>query len=122
MTKLIKKSVVIFSAIYVFMIGVSFASAKTVEEILQNLQNPLGVAYDGPADVSSLIGNVTKYVLSIVGTIAILFFIYGGFKWMTAEGKADQAAEAQKIMAWTAIGLAVIFSSYLIVSFVFGAI
>jgi len=122
MNKNAKKIFSILLLISFFALGSLNVSAKSVEEILKTLNNPLGDAYEGPGDVSSAIGSLINYALGVVGTIAIIFFIYGGFKWMTAEGKAEQSSEARMLIMWTAVGLAVIFSSYLIVSFVFGAI
>lgn len=122
MKKNAKKIFGILLVISFFALGALNASAKTVEEILQNLDNPLGWSYEDPVDLSSSVGDLINYALGVVGTIAIIFFIYGGFQWMTAEGKAEQSSQARMIIMWTAIGLAVIFSSYLIISFIFGAI
>jgi hypothetical protein len=41
---------------------------------------------------------------------------------MLARGNAEEAKAAGKIMMWAALGLAVIFSSYVILQFVFQAL
>jgi hypothetical protein len=46
-------------------------------------------------------------------------FIYAGIMWMLAGGNADRQKKAMKIMVWTSLALAVILSSYAIVSYFF---
>jgi hypothetical protein len=68
---------------------------------------------------STLVGNVIRKALGIVGILAVLLFLLAGFTWMNAKGDANKISEAQKIMLWVAIGLLVIFGSYTLLSFVF---
>jgi len=80
-----------------------------------SLTNPLGTP--GP-DIPTLIGKIINAALGIVGSIALVMFIYGGFTWMTAAGNAEQVAKGKNIIVWAAIGLVVIFASYSLVNFV----
>jgi len=52
-----------------------------------SLTNPLG-------NVSSpqiLIGRVINGILSVVGSLALVMFIYGGLLWMTSAGSNQRA-------------------------------
>ena len=69
-----------------------------------------------PADI---IGKAIKVIMSIVGSIALVMFVYAGGLWMVAGGNAQQTTKAMKTMVWSAIGLIVILSSYSIVNFIF---
>ena len=69
-----------------------------------------------PADI---IGKAIKVIMSIVGSIALVMFVYAGGLWMVAGGNAEQTTRAMKTMVWSAIGLIVILSSYSIVNFIF---
>ncbi len=80
------------------------------------LPNPLG---NNVQDPQTLIGKVIIAALGIVGSIALLMFIYGGFVWMTAAGNQEMVTRGRNILIWAAIGLIVIFSSYALVKFVF---
>lgn len=80
-----------------------------------SLTNPLGTP--GP-DIPTLIGQVINAALGVVGSIALVMFIYGGFTWMTAAGNAEQVTKGKNIIVWAAIGLVVIFASYALVRFV----
>jgi hypothetical protein len=78
------------------------------------LSNPLG-------DVNSpqaLIGKVINSVLGVVGSIALLMFVYGGLIWMTSAGSPEKIKNGQDILVWSAIGLVVIFSAYGLTRFV----
>jgi hypothetical protein len=70
-------------------------------------------------DPQVLIGLIIKSALGLVGSIALIFFIIGGFTWMTAQGKSDQVKKGRETLVWATIGLIVIFSAYAILSFFF---
>jgi len=73
-------------------------------------------------DVPSLIGNVLKVFLGIIGSLALVIFIYGGVMWMTSGGNPDKVKKAQGTLVWSILGLVVIFSSYVLVSGVITAL
>lgn len=79
------------------------------------LDNPLG---PGVTDVPTLIGRIIKAVLGIVGSLALVMFIYGGFTWMLAAGSSEKVKKGRDIIVWAAIGLVIIFTSYALVSFI----
>ncbi|MFH1523085.1 MAG: pilin [Patescibacteria group bacterium] len=69
-----------------------------------------------------LIGKIINAILGIVGSLALVMFIYGGITWMTAAGNSENVTKGKNIIIWAAIGLVVIFTSYALVKFVFSAI
>lgn len=77
------------------------------------LDNPLNTN-----DPRVIIGNVIKVALGLVGSLALLLFIYGGLMWMTSAGNADRLKRGLDTLVWAAIGLIVILGSYTIVNFV----
>lgn len=85
------------------------------------LYNPLDDG-SGSTDIRLLIGRVVKGVLSIIGSIAFLMFVYGGVMWMTSAGNPDQVKKGQQILVWTTLGIALIFSAYVITAAVLNAI
>ncbi len=70
---------------------------------------------------AKLIGRVIKAAMSVIGTIALLMFIYGGLLWMTARGNTNLVERATRLITWAALGVIVILTSYVIVNFVFQA-
>lgn len=83
-----------------------------------SLSNPLG----SDVTIPGLIGRVINAILGIVGSLALVMFIYGGFTWMLAAGSSEKVKKGKDILVWAAIGLIVIFSSYALVKFVITSI
>ena len=81
------------------------------------LPNPLGTGAE-KTNIPTLLGNVVNAILGIVGSLALVMFIYGGIIWMTSSGNAEQVTKGKNIVIWATIGLVVIFSAYALVSFV----
>ena len=52
--------------------------------------NPLGPQSMTIGDLPSIINKVIKAVMGVIGSIALLMFIYGGFLWMTSAGNDTQ--------------------------------
>lgn len=69
--------------------------------------NPLSV--NTPQE---LIGNIINSVLGVVGSIALLMFVFGGITWMTSSGNQEKIKKGRDIIVWAAIGLAIVFFSY----------
>ncbi|RJO59061.1 hypothetical protein C4546_04515 [Candidatus Parcubacteria bacterium] len=72
----------------------------------------------GSADLKETIINVIKWVLGIVGLVAVIVMIYGGFVWMMARGNQQQIDKAKKILINGAIGLVIILVAWAIVLFI----
>jgi len=83
------------------------------------LENPLGT---GNVDPRVLIGNVINAILGVVGSLALLMFIYGGVTWVISAGNEEKIAKGKNIILWASFGLAVIFFSYAMVRFVISAL
>jgi hypothetical protein len=60
---------------------------------------------------------IAQFLLGITGSIALLMFVYGGFVYLTAFGKSEQAKKGQQVIAAAVIGLVIAFSAFLIVDF-----
>ena len=69
-----------------------------------------------------LIGKGIKLLMQVIGTIALLMFVYGGLLWMVSAGNTEKTKKAMDIMLWAGLGVIVILSSYAIVNFVFSLV
>ncbi len=72
----------------------------------------------GNGDIRTIIGSIIKVFLGLVGTVALVIFLYGGFLYMTSGGSDDKVGKAKKWMINGVIGLVIIFSAYAITTFV----
>jgi hypothetical protein len=71
-----------------------------------------GLSTASSKDLVATIESIVNLVLTFLGGIAVLLFLYGGFKWFTSQGNSDQIDAAKKIMGSAVVGLAIIFASY----------
>lgn len=75
----------------------------------------------GPAG-STTFGNIIIIILNVallvVGSIAVLFLIIGGFRYVTAHGNEEQAEAAKKTITSAIIGLVVVVLSFAIVTII----
>ncbi|WP_394700274.1 pilin [uncultured Desulfosarcina sp.] len=84
-------------------------------ELDPGVLNPLPT--DNPA---TLIGMIIRAILGVTGSLALLMFIYGGLKWMLSSGNTEELRKGKETLLWAVLGLAVIFSSYAVIRYVFG--
>ena len=73
-------------------------------------------------NVPDLVNNMVRAILGIVGAVTLFMFVYGGLMWMTSGGASSRIERGRNTLIWATIGLLVIFSSYAILNFIFGAI
>jgi len=111
---------ILFSPLIAFAAGQGAVGGPRVTEPVQ-LPNPLTgkTTFDEKTEgIPTLLGRVINAILGIVGSLALVMFIYGGIIWMTSSGNAEQVTKGKNIVIWATIGLVVIFSAYALVSFV----
>ncbi len=119
------KKLKIILIVFLFLLGFNFLNATGSVDQGQNgtgsidqsssptsLTNPLGARTP-----EVLIGDAINTIFSLVGSLALLMFIYGGFTWMTSAGNKEAVDKGKNIIKWAAIGLVIIFSSYALVRF-----
>lgn len=100
---------VFFSMVFVLSLFLLNSSpVLAAEDSSMTLTNPLGPN----TNVYTLAGRVVSVVLGLVGTIALVMFIYGGIVWMTSGGSKDKIKKGKDAIVWSVIGMAVIFASY----------
>jgi hypothetical protein len=66
----------------------------------------------------TLIGNFINVILGILGILLVVYFVYAGFLYMTAQGESKKVDSAKGIMKDAVIGLVIIVFAYAIAGFV----
>lgn len=61
--------------------------------------------------------NISTFILGIVGSLSLIMFIYGGVTFIISAGSSDKIAQAKKIITASIIGLLIVFTSFIIISF-----
>lgn len=73
-------------------------------------------------DVMQMGINIANIILGVVGSLALLMFVYGGIMMLISAGNSDKVSKAKGIIIAAVIGLGIVFASYLIIEFVMGAL
>ncbi len=76
----------------------------------------------GATEPAAVVAMLIKTALLLLGTIALVLIIYGGFMWMTARGNEEQVTSARTLLTSAVIGLIIIIGSYSIGSYIFTVI
>lgn len=90
------------------------AADGAASSAIPKLINPLGEG----TTTNILIGRIINALLGIVGSIALLMFVYGGFMWLTSGGAEDKIKKGKETLVWASLGLVIIFSAYALLNFV----
>ena len=72
----------------------------------------------GSTSVDTVATNLINTVLGFLGLIAVVIFLVGGFKWMTAMGNDENIKKAKELMVAGVVGLVIILSAWGITRFV----
>jgi len=115
----------IIAFVMVFAIGLAlaptFVGAQTSGRETGDINFGLTYGKDtglGTQDVRSMISSVINVALGLLGIVAVVIVIAGGFKWMTAGGNEEKTGEARKLIFAGIIGIAIILSAYALSTFV----
>ena len=69
-------------------------------------------------DLKQTVLNIITFVLGLLGLIAVVMILYGGFIWLTAGGNEDKVGSAKKIISAAIVGLIIVLLAWAIVNFV----
>lgn len=76
----------------------------------------------GKGGLYTLIGNIIKVVMGLLGLYLFYILIIGGYEYMTSGGETEKVKKAKKSIAYAIIGIMIIVLSYAITSFVINKI
>ncbi|HUT43214.1 MAG TPA: hypothetical protein VMW95_02665 [Desulfobacterales bacterium] len=85
------------------------------------LENPLGNS-EAARSPQILLGNIIRSILGVIGSLALVMFIYGGATWMLSGGNQLRVIRGKRILIWATVGLMVIFTSYVLVRFLINTV
>lgn len=114
------KKIIVSMMLGVLLLGVAPAMAQTTAPLTSD---SLGISYGaeiglGTRDVRSTVASIIRVAMSLLGIVAVVIILIGGFKWMTAGGNDEQVGEAKKWIFSGIIGLVIILSAYALASFI----
>lgn len=122
------KKIRLFSAIFLTLFSFIFLLSPVSAEPYKNYgledsmkQGDVGSALikDNP---QTLAGTVIGAILSLIGVVFFLLILYGGVKWMIAQGNEQEVEKAKQIIVAAVIGLIIVLSAYAITRFIGNAL
>ncbi len=84
--------------------------------------SPLFIGPAGKLTATGVIIAIINIALWIVGLLAVLFVIVGGFRYITAHGNEEQAEAAKKTLLHAIIGIVIVMLSFVIVRVIVNAL
>ena len=94
--------------------------AQSINVYLNELATPLGNL--PTTDLRIIIANIIRIALGLLGIVAVVIILIGGFTWMTAGGSEEKVEKAKAWIGYGIVGLAVILSAYAIATFVISSL
>lgn len=115
MKKIIKLLSSFLLAIILLTSASTVFAADTIEDGLEQVDTNIVLNNTSPVVI---VVKIINFALMFLGIIAVSLVIYGGFVWMTSNGKEENISTAKKILKNALIGLIIILASWGIVSFI----
>jgi len=73
--------------------------------------------------------NLTSFFLALVNTVIqygalliVLFIVFAGFKFVTAQGNSEKISEARQMLTWIVVGAFVLLGVYVIRAAICGTV
>lgn len=85
-----------------------FPMLALADTISINIPNPAGSNNNLLTILKALLSNV---VMPIGAVIVVLYIIYAGFTFVTAQGKPKEIEEAKKRLLWALVGAAILLGA-----------
>jgi len=108
MSKLTKN---VISFIFIFVVA-TFAVGASAQFTV-----PTGTGLTSGDLENSAVSLITT-LLGLLGLVALVMVLIGGFKWMTSGGNEEKVGEAKKLLGAGVIGLVIILAAYAITTYV----
>lgn len=100
---------IIFNAIRFGLLGGSTAEQKTIGGV------PVTV---GTTTGATLFTSSIQWIIGIAGVVALIFIVYGGILYMTANGESGKVKKAKDTILYASIGLIIVALAEAITGFV----
>lgn len=107
-----------------FVVSSAIVHAQTLQDEINKQNKALSddAGYGEPGDARLIAARLIKIFLSFLGTIFLIYTVYGGYLIMTAAGKDEDIEKGKGIIKYGVIGVGLILSSYSIVWMVFNVL
>ena len=122
-----KKLVMFMAVIISFIAATALVTDVNVlankDAICDGIEVTGGSCAAGPAEdsVNNIVATVINIFSWIVGVVAVIFVIFGGFKYITSGGDSNKVSSAKNTILYAIVGLIIVALAQVIVVFVLNA-
>lgn len=112
------KKITIIALFSLIMFGITISpvlAGNITDQMRESITELTLPTTDAP---ESVIGGIIQVFISIFGIIFFALMVYGGYKWMIAQGREEEVKKAKDIIRSAIIGLGVVFLAFAISLFV----
>lgn len=117
-TKTIFKTFILLALVVVTTLAL--VTPVLAQQSADNYQEGLGSGvlpnFSRTDSVEGIIAIVVNALLAIASTIAVIFIIIGGYRYITAGSSTDAASSAKKTLVWAIAGLVTVILSAVLVN------
>lgn len=105
------------SAVYADSIGDCLSQGSNLDAAINNGCDP-GDTSQGTERIQRIITTIVNIFSVIVGIVAVIMIIWGGFKYITSGGDSGNITSAKNTIIYAVIGLVVVALAQFLVQFV----
>lgn len=120
--KKILLSLAVFIALFGILVAPAVINAADPEFQLNNLGSFAASTSLATADIRATAARIINSAMALLGVVAVVIILIGGFKWMTAMGNDEAVKKAKTLIIQGVIGLVIIVCAYAIAQFVLNAL
>ncbi len=117
--KTIKKSISAIAFGSTMIATRAFAQTEAINNTVRNIQGEAGV---GDTSLQSYISLIINVLLGLIGVVAVIMLIYGGFRYVLSGGNEKSTSAAKDTILFAIIGIVVAVLAFAIVNFVIGGL
>ena len=122
-TAILIMAVIAISAVCALGLSINQAAAQSGTIGVSDLGLQYGAVTGlGSTDIRTTIARIIRVAMGLLGIVAVVIILIGGFTWMTAGGNEEKVGEAKKWIFAGIIGLAIILSAYALANFVINSL
>ena len=96
------------------------STTETISPDIANANSTI-VVPDGP-DLFVVIQNILNATFGIIGVVAVIMVIIGGYYYMTSQGEPNRVQRGKNTILYGIIGLIICLSAFAIVNFILNSL
>ncbi|MDA3802407.1 MAG: hypothetical protein PF488_00720 [Patescibacteria group bacterium] len=102
--------------------GLGLNNAFGDGSVIEKVSKRSGFITNSENSLEDTISSIINLVLSFLGIVFIILFIYAGANWMLAGGNEEKVGKSKKLIKQAVIGLIIVLVSYALSYFIINSL